>query len=250
VRAKLWQLLGPEPPGPPFDPDAHLAELPDAAVRYFRHAIHPGTPLQTRAELEMSGQIKAGGGWMGFRATERIAPHSGFAWRVRARRGPILIRGEDWYAEGEGGLQMRLFGLVPVARASGPDVSRSAAGRLAVEAVWVPASLLPLSGAAIEETPTGFTAAIELDGSQHRVAIAVGEDGRVTDVSTDRWGDVGADGRWREVPFGGRVLAEADHGGHTIPSELSVGWRLGGEREAEAEFFRARIDRASFLAAG
>ena len=42
---------------------------------------------------------------------------------------------------------METLGLVPIIRAAGPDVARSAAGRAAAEAVWVPTALLPRYGA-------------------------------------------------------------------------------------------------------
>lgn len=43
-------------------------------------------------------------------------------------------------------MQWKLLGLLRVLHAQGPDISRSAAGRVAAEAVWVPTALLPRLG--------------------------------------------------------------------------------------------------------
>ncbi len=39
-------------------------------------------------------------------------------------------------------MRWKLFGIVPVMRADGPDVSRSAKGRLELESLWLPSVLV------------------------------------------------------------------------------------------------------------
>jgi hypothetical protein len=123
---------------------AELDGLPAAARRHLAQAIAEGTPLATAARLRMRGSIKVGR-WLPFRARQVLDPHRGFVWTARAAG---LIAGSDRYLDGVGGMRWRLAGLVTVARAEGPDVSRSAAGRAGAEAVWVPTALLPASGCA------------------------------------------------------------------------------------------------------
>ena len=246
MTTKRWRALTPPTPGPAFDPEVHLDGLPDSARRYFAHAIEPGVPLSDGTELRMRGRIKAAGRWLPFTAIERIAPNRGFEWRVRAGRGPVRFRGSDWFEAGRGGLRMRMFGVVPVVNAGGPDIARSAAGRLAVEAIWAPASMLPWAGAEIAVTDAGFAVTFSIAGEEETVRLSVAQDGSVTEVSMARWGDVGADGKWRRIPFGGDVLAERTFGGYTIPSELRVGWWRGTACADEHEFFQAQIESARF----
>jgi hypothetical protein len=69
-----------------------------------------------------------------------LTPGSGFEWTARA--GGVLS-GFDRYADGRVEMRWKLFGLLPVMRAAGPDVTRSAAGRAAAETIWLPTTLLP-----------------------------------------------------------------------------------------------------------
>ncbi|MFA9565268.1 MAG: DUF6544 family protein [Acidimicrobiales bacterium] len=67
-------------------------------------------------------------------------------------------------------MEFRLHGLVPVAQASGPDVARSAAGRLAAETVaWVPQALTPQAGAVDDEH-----AVVKSDFAGETVDVEVG----------------------------------------------------------------------------
>ena len=64
--------------------------------------------------------------WLWLHARQVLAPPAGFVWEASAGRGLIRFTGADAYANGQGRVAFRLWDLVPVARASGPDVSRAA----------------------------------------------------------------------------------------------------------------------------
>jgi hypothetical protein len=141
VRALVRQLEATlvEEPAPGAFSDAELLGLPEPVQRHLRAVIAPGTPLARSARLEMRGQIKIGC-WVPFRAHETLTPRRGFVWQARAAG---LIVGYDHYVDGPGGMDWKLAGLVRVAHADGPDVSRAAAERAGGEAFWLPTSLLP-----------------------------------------------------------------------------------------------------------
>jgi hypothetical protein len=62
-----------------------------------------------------------------------------FEWRARAGRPFRPLRVVDHYAQGDGGMDVRLFGRITLVHARGEDTARSAAGRAAVEAaIWAP----------------------------------------------------------------------------------------------------------------
>ena len=138
-------------------------------------------------------------------------------------------------------MQFALAGLVPVVRAAGPDIARSAAGRLAAEtAVWAPQALLPASGAIwrpLDENRAVVTRS--LDGEATDVTVTVDDDGILRDVHVMRWGD--PDGRFGAHPFGGTVTQTAVFNAITIASAGTAGWWFGTDRQAEGEFFRYRI---------
>ena len=166
--------------------EAELEGLPDPVRRYFEAAVVQGTPLATSAHLRMVGSIKLGERWAPFRARQIEAPHHGFAWSARAG----LIVGSDRYADGHGAMNWRVLGLVRVMHADGPDISRSAAGRVGAEAVWVPTALLPRFGVTWTATdPHHVTASYRLDEVDIELHYTLGDDARVRSVVFDRWGD-------------------------------------------------------------
>ena len=124
LRATERELAAGPAPGETFS-ENELDGLDEPVRRYFASAIEPGTPLWPSARVTMRGSIRLGR-WLPFRATEMLAPRSGFLWRARVAG---LVSGFDRYIDGVGEMAWRLAGLVPVMRASGADVSRSAAAR-------------------------------------------------------------------------------------------------------------------------
>jgi hypothetical protein len=109
-----------------------------ANLRWLGHAIKPGPPLHRPVMLEMNGRIRLGG-WLPFRAVQVHAPPDGHVSAVRARFGPLSISGFDRYDRTAGEMRWRLLGRVPLVTATGPDLDRSAAGRVALDALFIPA---------------------------------------------------------------------------------------------------------------
>jgi hypothetical protein len=218
--------------------ETELQGQPEPVRRYLAAAIAPGTPLATAARLRMRGHIKVGR-WLPFHAEESLDPRHGFTWTARAAG---VITGFDRYADGRGAMRWKLLGLVPLMRAEGPDVSRSAAGRAAAEALWVPTALLPRFGvewAAADERH--LTARYRIDAVEVEVRYALDTNGRVRSLVFDRWGDPDGTGAWSLHPFGGEVTAYATFRGLTIPSAGRFGWFFGTDRWHQGEFFRYRI---------
>jgi hypothetical protein len=207
-----------------------LDGLDEPVRRYLRTAIDPGAPLVRAARLRIRGAIKLGR-WLPFRSTELLAPHHGFLWRARVGG---LVTGSDHYLDGEGGLDWRLGGVVPVMQAEGPDVARSAAGRAAGEAVWLPTTLLPRFGVRWEvDDDTHLVATVPVDDLEVRVRLHTEPDGRLRSAIVERWGDPDETGTYATHDFGMAV---------TAPFEGRAGWFPGTDRWTdEGEFFRYRI---------
>ena len=225
-------------PAPEVFSEAELHGLPTPVRRYLRAGIAPGTPLTGAARLRMRGRIKVGR-WLSFRAEQTLDPHHGFRWNVRAAG---VISGFDRYVDGRGETRMKLLGVLPVMHADGPDVTRAAAGRAAVEAIWVPTALLPRFGvewSAADERH--LTARYRLEALEVEVHYVVGPDGRLRSVVFDRWGDPDGTGTWGPHPFGAEITGYATFDGLTIPSAGRVGWHFGTDRWDQGEFFRYQI---------
>lgn len=216
--------------------------LPPVAQRYLLHAIKPGTPLVRWVEIQMKGEIKPDGGWMPFEAKQMLTPGRGFVWRAKAKKGFIPIEVTDHYLEGNARVRVTLLGLIPIVNESGPDVVKSAAGRLLGECVWLPSALLPQHGAIWEEVDDSHAkVTLGVGDIKTTLTLTIGKGGRLKQVVLPRWKDTEKD----FVPFGVAVEEERTFGGYTIPSKLRVGWWYGTERYDE--FFRATIEQGGCL---
>jgi hypothetical protein len=234
-----------------FDP-AIVSELPEVAQRYFRHAIAPGTPLYSVAELEMEGTFLLGDKddhqSYSMEARQVLRPPAEFVWMPRLRSGAMTITGSDALVGGQAWTRFWLLGLLPIANvSSSPDMVRSAQFRGAVEgALWLPTTMLPESGAQWEQvgpnearvTLSRFTPAIVLH-------LTLDERGAVREAVGQRWSNANREQRFRLQPFGGTMTAEGTFQGLTIPTGISVGNHYG--TADYLPFFQARITRARFF---
>jgi hypothetical protein len=184
------------------------------------------------------GRLKLGR-WLPFRAEQVLAPHQGFHWAARVAG---VIGGFDQYLDGRGELRWKLFGLVPVMRAEGPDVARSAVGRAAGEAMWLPTTLLPRFGVAWEAADDQhITARFILDGSSVDLHYALEEDGRIRSVVFDRWATQTAADPGAGIRSAARSPATAASAGSPVPSAGRIGWFYETNRWSQGEFFRFQL---------
>src|SRR5947209_6190749 len=114
----LWNSA---PPGRQCFEPTQVSGLPQAATRYLRHAIAGGTPLASAVRLRMHGEIKLKR-WYHFSAQEVIEWQRGMIWQATVRIYGISIRGGDSFVDGRGAMHWKLFGIVPIINASGPDI--------------------------------------------------------------------------------------------------------------------------------
>jgi len=243
AAAALERSLARASEDPPFDP-AMLDGLPGPARRYLAAAVAPGARPGRSVRITMTGRFLLGGEWRPLTATERLAA-DGLVWRAEVKAGGLPISVYDTLGPDGAALRAWALGLVPVARADGPDVTRSAAGRLAAEMIWLPAALLPGPGVKWEGVDAD-TARVRLTvaGAPLAVNLRVDPDGRPVAVWMMRWGDPDGDGVFSEAPFGGELSGPRAFGGHTIPTSIRVGWGFG--TAAFAPFMEAEITGADF----
>lgn len=239
---ELWRSA---PPAEGTFPPPRVAALPEAARRYLEHAIAPGTRLASAVRLRMHGEIKLKR-WLPFAAEQVIRWDRGMIWRAAVRLHGVTIRGSDRLVDGAGAMRWRILGLIPLMTAAGPDISRSAAGRVAAETTWLPSVLCGEGVTWVQLGPSRARAAFAVSGEQVEVEIATDGAGRVEGLKLQRWGNPeGA--AFHLVSFGGLAAGEATFDGYTIPTRLRVGWYFGTPRfESAGEFFRCTIDRAEF----
>ena len=226
-----------------FDP-GDFSTRPAIVQQYLAHAIAAGTPLASAVRLRMHGTIKLGR-WRRFRAEQVILRGRGMIWRARVRSRAFMIRGEDRLVGGEGAMSWKILGVLPLMHAAGPDITRSVAGRVAAESIWLP-SLLCDDKVGWHGENGVAQARFAVEGHSAEIALALNH-GCVQSVSLARWGNPDG-GAFRDVSFGACVDQEATFGGYTIPARLRVGWYFDDPQrfDREGKFFEVSIDQAVY----
>lgn len=208
---------------------AMVASLPEPAQRYFTFMIAPGTPLRTIAEIQMTGHISLGSKeaprYRPMQARQILAPPYGLVWQLRTG----FLAGSDGALPDASWTRFWLFGLFPVARASGPDHHRSAFGRVVAEAAfWAPASLLPGPRVRWEPVDEHSARAIVTCGElSQAVVVTVDESGMPTRVVIQRWSNENPEKVFREQPFGGYLADFRQFDGYTLPTRVEGGNLIG-----------------------
>ncbi len=238
---QLWQQA--LPTEKVFQPEDY-GHLPELAQRYLSHAIAPGTRLASTVRLKMHGDIKLKG-WQPFRAEEMISWERGLIWQATTWVKGIPLSGWDRLVNGEGGMRWKLLGLLPVIQVEGPDVTRSAIGRMLGECIWLPSVLCQQAQwTAVDDTHAQAT--LSYLGETTQLNFILSPTGQVEQFRFQRWGNPeGAEHHY--VDFGGYVDGEGTFGGYIIPTQIRGGWYFGCDCfESEGDFFHASIDEAMY----
>ena len=228
-----------------FQPE-QVASLPDGARRYLLYATAGGTPLASAVRLRMHGEIKLKDRWYPFSAEQIICGNRGMIWRAAVRMHGVSIRGSDSLLDGRGEMKWKPFGILPLIHASGPDITRSAAGRMNIESVWLPSMLFGDGMSWTAQDASHLHVSFAACNEAAEIDYDIDEKGQLKTVSMPRWGNPD-NIRFRYENFGCVVEAERRFGGYTIPSRMRVGWSFATDRfESNGEFFRVTISEATY----
>lgn len=238
ARSDWEDLLSPTPDPQPYDP-AMAADLPAPARRWLDHAIAPGTPLRRRVEMRQHGQLRLGGRWWPFRSRQALDPLRGYVWPVRTSLLGVPMLGVDRLHGEDAEMTHRLLGLLPVVRATGADLARSAAARAASEICWSPATALDPSVDWRAVSDSEVVALVPVGGEVHECTLLIGGDGALRGGTTRRWAQLNG-GPWQWHTFGARTLAEGTFGGFTVPSRVVAGY--GDDYAGAGAFIRLAVD--------
>lgn len=224
---------------------ATLADLPGPAQRLLSAALPDGVPLHDVVRLTMRGEIKLSRRWLGFTAEQILRAGVGFVWAPVVGGRLVRFVGADALGPDGARIEFRLHGRIPVVRGTGPDIARSAHGRLAAETVaWLPSALTPQAGA-VWRALDDHRAVVTLTGPGEptEVEVTVDADGAVTSLALSRWKDSAKPPAF--APFGGTVDSVlTTREGIRVAGSGTVGWDWGTPAAADGSFFRYEITRA------
>ena len=204
--------------------------LPPLVRRYVARALPGSVDIPDHVRVTQAGVMRQSprGRWLRFTADETLAVETvAFVWQARFSMGPLLTLSiVDRYADGDGRLEGRLWGRVPVLRSAGPATAEGQALRYLAELFWVPHALLANDGLewdAVDERTVDVSTRV---GSK-RVTVRLGFDDSgdiVSAFTAARPRLVGK--RAIATPWIGEVSEYAELGGVRIPTRAEVRWEL------------------------
>lgn len=201
-----------------------MAKLPEPLQRHLDRCLC-SPPAEARDPLiEQRGEmrLKVDGKWLPFTAEQWFgADRVAFCWHARVKMAPLLTAVvEDAYEDGEGRLEAKLWGMIPVADAKGPEIDRGEVERYLAELPWNPLALVNNPALRFGEGEDGPVRIWALDPDTY------------VDVRFDAQGDIcGIFTRTRshdgEVdPWEGEFSDYRELGGVRVPTRGQVRWHL------------------------
>lgn len=197
--------------------EADLEALPEPVQRWLRRSGVVGTTMPTSVHLRQEGMFRLGENqpWMPFRAEQSFAPRMpGFIWNAAFMAAPLVsIVGRDRYQAGVGDIDMRLLGIIPVARKRGGGLNQGALHRYLGEIVWFPAAAL--SDTIVWEPIDAMSAqaTIRAGGETAAAVFVFDADGRPERLEADRYNDA----RGAIEPWSIPIMDYGTFGGIEIP---------------------------------
>lgn len=212
-------------------PAMRASSIPDRLRRFAERnaGSRSASAAGKRVCLEQTGTMcqKPGAAWRPFSATQWMAVDEvAFCWRARATMAPLVTATVvDAYEHGRGRLEVKLWGTLPVVRASGAEIDRGEVQRYLAELPWNPEAILANRALRFDVGPDGAT------------RVWVGGPETYVDLHFDREGDIvrtysetrarGDDG---VAPWEGRFERYDRIGGVRVPMQGEVAWHLPSGR--------------------
>jgi hypothetical protein len=223
--------------------EADLANLPEPVQGWLRWAGVVGKERVATARLKQDGDFRLNPDqkWMPFAAEQYFTTDPpGFVWSVSMRMFPgVTVRGRDRYADGVGGIDMRLLGLVPVAKKSGGGLNQGALLRYLGETIWFPAAALDPAIRWEGMDATSARATMSEGGVTASATFTFDGQGRPVDVSADRYNDA----KGRLEPWSAPVRAYGEPGGVRVPVAGDGVWHYA---DGDFVYIRWRITQVEY----
>ena len=221
-----------------------LRELPAPVQRFLRKVLVEGAPVVTAVRVRHEGEFnmsEAADRWRPFSSDQLVTIRPpGFDWDARIRIIPgVMVRVHDAYVDGDGILQVALFGLFSVVSLRGRgEIAAGELMRFLAEAAWYPTALLPSQGVRWTEV-NGRAARAELADGEVLVRLMF----RFNDQDLIESVEAASRGRMagREIvptPWRGRFWDYEQRGGMLVPLQGEVAWLLPG---GSKPYWRGRI---------
>jgi len=215
-------------------PESCRDDLPPLVAAYVaRFGLdHPERTVWTRIEQQGEMRLSEQGKWLPLTAVQHSATiTTSFLWQARVLLAPGLSAAVvDGLAEGQGFLEARLFGALPLAKSDGDDTIKGEALRYLAELPWNPAALACNRMIDWRDLKSRqVSAEIEYFGIPARVVFSFDGNGDIVDAgAADRPRGTGRGSV--PTPWGGAFRDYREVHGFRIPAQAVAWWDLPGGR--------------------
>lgn len=196
--------------------------LPQLIERYLQRNLPTASRCAGGTLFHQTGTIRLGSDrpWMPFTAEQTMdASTVEFVWHARFRMAPLLTGVvEDAFEDGEGRLDAKIWGVIPVAHARGLDVDRGEAQRYLAELAWCPMALVRNEELHFEAVDDRTVKVWAFDESTYVDLLFDEHDDIVGARTTTRVRDD------RAVPWEGRFWGYREFGPVRAPAHAEVWW--------------------------
>ena len=225
---------------------AMLTGLPEPVQRYLCYSGIVGKPLVKAARLKQVGRIRQDTQqpWMPFEAKEYYSVvQPGFVWDATMRIGGLpLIRGEDQYQQGKGGMYITIAGLRSIVDAKGEAIDQGSMMRYLNEMAWFPSGFLGknITWKAIDDHSAEVTFTDQ--GKSISATLCIDDEGKLTNFVAQRYRSV--DGGYSEETWSTPFTAYGEFEGLKLPVKGKGVWNLkAGDLEyIEVEVIEIQYD--------
>ena len=212
------------PAAPSLVTESDLAGLPTPVQRWLRASGVVGRerPYAVRLKQEGDFRLSEDRDWMPYTAEQYFTTNPpGFIWNASFEMAPLVsISGRDRYHAGVGDIEMRVLGVIPVAKKSGGGLNQGALHRYLGEIVWFPAAALDpaIRWEAIDDNAA--LATMSYGGETVSATFIFDDQGRLVKLTADRYND----DRGSIEPWSIAITEYGSFAGTAIPGGGGGGW--------------------------
>ncbi|MFW6298407.1 MAG: DUF6920 family protein [Bacillota bacterium] len=207
-----------------------LEHLPAPVRRWLENAGVIGHDAIEVMELRQEGTMRLDPEktkWMDSTAHQTInVKDPGFIWHVELPMMPLLnVKGRDLFQDGEGGMTIRVGGLIPIANEKSNDVlNESSLHRFLMEVPWYPTAALEDYMAWEPVDETSAKGILTYKDMRVEAVFTFDDDGLVRHIEAERYKETDIDAK--RIPCIGTIKAHETVDGLMVPSEIEITWML------------------------
>jgi hypothetical protein len=217
-------------------------KLPMPVQRWLKKSNVIGRPTNNVVRVQQEGFMRSspGGSWMPFAAQQVITINPpAFVWNARIRSASIFdIAAIDKYENGHGNMLIKALYIYRVADSSGKEIDEGSLVRYLAEICWYPQAAVSeyLTWSEIDSNRAKVT--MSYKGISASATYTFDEEGNVTGIEADRFGDFSGD--YRKEKWSVKTAKPRGFDGTVVGAESEVTWKL-----KDGDFTWAKIEVTS-----